>query len=222
MARRVQGSARSSPTSTTDGGAGLDRGERRGRPPEAHRRAPRLRRHEDHRARLGARPPLRRGAGGSSSPTTRASGRSTHPRRSPSIRRRSERGRRPSAPHRRRRADRVTNGRPPRGAVTPSATPACPSPRRAPRSPEDGVVSGPRDASPHVPAHGDGRRGSAAGRDGRGARLGEPGRVVLRRLLVDDALDRPRRQGYRARPPPLGEQRPDDVLLLRRRARGSS
>ena len=41
------------------------------------------------------------------------------------------------------------------------------------------------------------------------------------RLWADDALDRHRRSRRRAGSPRLGEQRADDVLLLRRRARGA-
>ncbi len=72
-----------------------------------------------------------------------------------------------------------------------------------------------------VPPHGDGRRGGPARRRRVRAGLGERRRVLLRVVLDDTALDRPRRRGHLARPPPLGQQRPDDVLLLRRRARGA-
>ena len=55
----------------------------------------------------------------------------------------------------------------------------------------------------------------------RGAPLDQRRCALLRLVLEHDPVDRRRRLGHRARPPAVGEQRPDDVLLLRRRARGA-
>ncbi len=62
----------------------------------------------------------------------------------------------------------------------------------------------------------------AARRGGRGAGLGERRPLLLRQRLGDRALDPARRLGHLAEPARVGEQRPDDVLLLRRRARGAA
>src|SRR5207244_1288870 len=78
------------------------------------------------------------------------------------------------------------------------------------------------DPAPGVPAHGDWRRGRPARSRGRGARLGERRRLVVRLPVEHDALDPGRWRERRARLPPLGEQRPDDLLLLRRRAGGAT
>ena len=60
------------------------------------------------------------------------------------------------------------------------------------------------------------------GGDSPGPRVGERRCVVLRRPLVDRALDPDRGCRRRARPSRLGEQRADDVLLLRPRARSAA
>ena len=73
-----------------------------------------------------------------------------------------------------------------------------------------------------LPAHGDRQRGVPARRGGRGARLGQRRRRLVRARLADAALDPRRRLGRHARPAPLGEQRADDVLLLRHRPRGAA
>ncbi len=58
--------------------------------------------------------------------------------------------------------------------------------------------------------------------DARGARLGECRRRLLRPGLEHDRLDPGRPPRHRRAAPLLGELRPDDVLLLRRRARGAA
>ncbi len=55
-----------------------------------------------------------------------------------------------------------------------------------------------------------------------GARLGQHRLWLVRARLADAALDPRRRLGRRAGSAPLGEQRADDVLLLRHRARGAA
>ena len=93
-------------------------------------------------------------------------------------------------------------------------------PRRVLRT--HGVGAQPRDAAARVPAHRDGQRRRPARGDGRRARLGE-----RRRVAPTSASGRPSssiRLGGRGRlpgPARLGQQRPDGVLLLRRRARGA-
>ena len=78
----------------------------------------------------------------------------------------------------------------------------------------------PGDAASRVPAHRDWRRGSPVGGDGRGARVGEHRRELVRLVLEHEAIHRPGQRRGLARPSRVGQQRPDDVLLLRRRARG--
>ncbi len=80
----------------------------------------------------------------------------------------------------------------------------------------------PRDAAQLLPAHRDRERHDPAGGDDRGARLGEHRRVLVRQRLGDDPVDPDRRRGDLAERRALGEQRPDDVLLLRHRARGAA
>ncbi len=83
-----------------------------------------------------------------------------------------------------------------------------------------GAESG--DAAALVLAHRDRRRGGPARRCRCRARLGERRRVLLRVAVGDDDLDRRRRGGVGSRSARVGEQRPDDVLLLRGRARGAA
>src|SRR3954451_6950415 len=73
-----------------------------------------------------------------------------------------------------------------------------------------------------VPAHRERRRGGAARSDGGGARVGERGRLFLRAAVGLRARDRPRRQRDRADPARVGEQRADDVLLLRAGSGGAT
>ena len=86
----------------------------------------------------------------------------------------------------------------------------------------DRLGAEPADAPARVRRDRDRRGGGAARRRGRGAPLDQHRRALLRLVLEHDAVDRRRRRGDRARPPAVGEQRPDDVLLLRRRARGAA
>ena len=69
----------------------------------------------------------------------------------------------------------------------------------------DRVGAQPADAAPRVPAHGDRRRRGPARRGRRRARLGERRPRLVRPLLGDDALDRPRRPRRLTRSARLGE-----------------
>jgi hypothetical protein len=83
------------------------------------------------------------------------------------------------------------------------------------------VGAEPGDSASRVPAYRDGRgRGLVGGGCG-GACVGERRRDLVRLALDHRPPDRSRRRGDRSRPSPLGEQRLDDVFLLRRRARGA-
>ena len=80
----------------------------------------------------------------------------------------------------------------------------------------------PRDPAPRVPADRDGQRGVPARRGRRRARVGERRRVVLRVGVEHHVLDPARGRGRLDGPARVGQQRPDDVLLLRRGARGAA
>ena len=67
-----------------------------------------------------------------------------------------------------------------------------------------------------------GQRGAHARGDRGGARVGQRRCLVLPPGLGHDALDPDRRLRDLGEPSLLAEQRPDDVLLLRRRPRGAS
>ena len=86
----------------------------------------------------------------------------------------------------------------------------------------DGVGAKCANAAAGVSAHRDGRGGGPAGCGRRGTGVGERRRFVVRVALGDDSGDRPRRLRRLAGAARVGEQRPDDVLLLRPRARGAS
>ena len=73
-----------------------------------------------------------------------------------------------------------------------------------------------------VPAHRDRQRGGAARRGGGRAGLGERRRGVVRERLGHRAVDPARRAPASRRPARVGQHGPDDVLLLRRRARGAA
>ena len=78
----------------------------------------------------------------------------------------------------------------------------------------------PPDAAAPVPAHPDRQRRGAARSDDRRARVGEPEPGVLPGRVAHPAVHPSRRRGRLAGPARLGEQRPDDLLLLRGRAGG--
>ena len=91
-------------------------------------------------------------------------------------------------------------------------------PRRSPAAPPGRAICRP---AARVPAHRDRQRRPAAGRHPGGAALGQSRRVVVRRGLAHHALG-PGSVPHRGPgPAPLGQQRPHDLLLLRRRARGA-
>ena len=84
----------------------------------------------------------------------------------------------------------------------------------------DGVGAESADAAAGVPAHRDRQRRGAAGHDGGRAGLGEYRRVVVYGGLGRAAVGPARRRRGVAGPARVGEQRADDVLLLRLRPGG--
>ncbi len=86
----------------------------------------------------------------------------------------------------------------------------------------DGMDAEPPDAAPFLPEHRDGQRRVSPGRGRRRAAVGERGLRVVRARLDDDALDPARLALDLDGPARLDQQRPDDVLLLRDRARGAA
>ena len=78
-------------------------------------------------------------------------------------------------------------------------------------------------AGTRLPLGRDRRCGRASGRGARRARLGQLAVVGLLRVgLAHRAVDPRRGLGHHPGPAPLGQQRPDDALLPRRRARGQA
>ena len=84
------------------------------------------------------------------------------------------------------------------------------------------MVAKPPDAAAGVPTHGDGGRGGPLGGRDRRPCVGERRPVVVRLAVDDDAFDRGGRDRGVARASRVGEQRVDDLLLLRARARGAA
>src|SRR5207249_1312187 len=78
----------------------------------------------------------------------------------------------------------------------------------------------PRDPAAPVPGHPDRQRRGAARGDDRRARVGEPESGVVPGRVAHPAVHTPRRRRPVAGPARLGEQRPDDLFLLRGRAGG--
>ena len=85
----------------------------------------------------------------------------------------------------------------------------------------DGVGAQPPDAAAQLPAHRDGERHVPARRDGRGARVGQRRRLLLRERVAHRAVDPGGRVRRVAGPARVGQQRAHDALLLRRRPRGA-
>ena len=87
---------------------------------------------------------------------------------------------------------------------------------------EDGVGAEPRDAPADVSAHRDRQLRGAPRRHPRRARLGERRRGVVRPHLAGDPRDQRRVARHLGARPVLGQLGPDDLLLLRRRPRGTA